>query len=174
MYQSGRIINNFALVINITILIMSEFRGEYTNKLDDKGRLIFPSTLKTQAAPISGGKYIVKKNIFQKCLEIYPLEEWKQESEMVKSKLNMFNADHNKFWTDYNRNTAEIEPDEKTGRILIPKKLLELIGVQKEVVFVGLGSTINLWAKDEYETSPMEETEFANLAQSILGQMPSV
>lgn len=148
---------------------MSEFRGEYTGKLDDKGRLVFPSTLKAQTAPNADGRYVVKKNIFQKCLEIYPIEEWKRKTEEVRSKLNLFNTKHNQFWIEYNRDTAEILPDEKTGRILIPKKLMEMIGVEKDVVFVGLEKIINLWAKDTYEASRMDEADFASLAESILG-----
>lgn len=150
---------------------MSVFRGEYTGKVDDKGRLIFPSTFKSQAVSVyTDGRYVVKKNIFNKCLEVFPIEEWNKKTEEVRGKLNMFNPKHNQFWIEYNRDTAEICPDEKTGRISIPKKLLEMIGVDKEVVFVGMDNIINLWAKDAYEVSRMDEADFADLAQSILGQ----
>ena len=148
---------------------MSEFRGEHTVKLDDKGRLIFPSPLKGQAASDSDGRYIVKKHIHLNCLEICPIEEWKIEMEKIKKRLNMNIAKHALLWSEYNRNTAEITPDEKTGRISVPKQLLEMIGIEKEVVFVGLGDTINLWAKNVYEGSVMGGDDLASLVEDILG-----
>ncbi|MDR1054824.1 MAG: hypothetical protein LBL90_03165 [Prevotellaceae bacterium] len=146
---------------------MLRFVGEYTAKLDDKGRLIFPSALKEQASPNVDGEFIVKKNIHRKCLEIYPVEEWTRISDELYDSLDMLDPEDDEFWDEYNKYKAAFTPDEKTGRILIPKKLLEMINVEKEVVFVGLGRIIKLWAKEAYERSQMSTEKYAEVTRKV-------
>jgi len=67
------------------------------------------------------------------------------------------------------RNTAEVEPDAKLGRILIPADLLNGIGVEKDVVFFGSNHMIEIWSKESFEATSMPNDEYVNLAQSILG-----
>lgn len=146
------------------------FVGEYSAKLDDKGRLIFPVAFRTTAnAEPSQNRFVVKRDIFEQCLVIYPIVEWDQQTEKVLSKLNLYKPEHNAFWKEYNRDTAEIIPDEKTGRITVPKKLMEMAGIDKEAVFIGVGNVINLWNKILYESSAMPKDQFASMAESLLG-----
>jgi MraZ protein len=147
---------------------MATFIGEYTAKLDDKGRLIFPSEFRTQASSVIM-QYVVRKNVFDNSLEMYSMEEWDKLSEQVKSKINIFSREGNKVWEEFNRNRAVVMPDEKMGRITIPKYLLEKIHVQKEVVFVGQDFKIQLWAKEVWAGNAMNEDEFADLFEKLLG-----
>ncbi|MDD2594618.1 MAG: hypothetical protein PHD11_02215 [Bacteroidales bacterium] len=147
---------------------MATFIGEYKAKVDDKGRLIFPSAFKSL---IEGPdfSFVVKKSLFADCLEMYTSAEWEQNSEEVKKRLNFFNREHAIFWREYMRDTARIEPDEKLGRISIPKSLLEAIGIKKEVVFSGSNYMIEIWAKEKFEAQRLGSDEFASLAEKILG-----
>lgn len=147
---------------------MVKFVGEYRSKLDDKGRLVFPSAFKA----LMGGEplmFVVKHDTFSDCLSIYTYSEWERQSEEIKSKLNFFNKEHSTFWRAYMDNRALIEPDEKLGRITIPKQLLESIHVQKEVVFSGNDHKIELWSKESFDSSKISEDEFVSLAEKILG-----
>lgn len=146
---------------------MASFIGEYTGKIDDKGRLIFPSELRMQSS-LTGGSFVVRKNVFEASLEIYSMEEWDKLSEQVKSRINIFSREGNKVWEEFNRNRAIVTPDDKMGRITIPKHLLEKIQVQKEVVFVGQDFKIQVWAKEKWATNAMNEEEFANLFEKLL------
>jgi MraZ protein len=148
---------------------MVKFVGEYRSKLDDKGRLVFPSAFKSlmDKEPL---RFVVKHDLFSDCLSIYTYSEWERESEEIKSKLNFFNKEHSKFWRGYMNNRALIEPDEKLGRITIPRQLLDSINVKKEVVFSGNDHKIELWAKENYDSSTIGEDEFISLAEKILGQ----
>ena len=96
-------------------------------------------------------------------------EQWEQESQNLKSRLNLFKRDHAMFWREYMRDRAQIEPDGKIGRITIPKKLLSSIGAQKELVFAGNDFKIEIWAKEKYEACKMSNDKFINLAEEILG-----
>ncbi len=147
---------------------MATFRGEYTGKLDDKGRLIFPSEFRDKSAPAET-RFVVKKDVFERCLVMYSVEEWERQAEAIKGRLNFFNREHAKFWREYTRDRAEVFPDGKNGRILIPRRLLEMIGIEKEVVFAGQDNKIEIWAKEVWSTNNMRDDDFAALAEKILG-----
>lgn len=148
---------------------MAKFIGEYCVKIDDKGRLIFPSAFKAVFMPQEQLSFVVKKNLFENCLDMYTYQEWEKESEKVKERLNFFNKEHTQFWREYMRDRAMVEPDEKLGRISIPKKLLAEIGTQKEIIFAGNDHKIEIWTKEAYDAKRMEQQDFVSLAEKILG-----
>ena len=148
---------------------MGKFIGEYGVKIDDKGRMVFPSAFKSiLEGEISLG-FVVKRSLFSTCLEMFLYDEWERESQAIKSSLNFFNREHNLFWSQYMRDRALVEPDVKLGRISIPKKMLEEIGVDREVVFVGGDHKIEIWAKERYSENQLSNSEFLSLAEKILG-----
>ena len=148
---------------------MAKFIGEYSVKIDDKGRMIFPSVFKSVFAPEEKIALVVKKDIFENCLQMYTYTQWEEESEQVKARLNFFKREHSEFWREYMRDRAVVEPDEKLGRITIPKKMLESIGAEKEMIFVGNDHKIEIWSKEQYNKKQMSSDAFIALAESILG-----
>ena len=146
---------------------MVKFIGEHIAKIDDKGRVVFPAALKSMVPDGADMRFVVKKDIFEDCLEMFTFEEWERRSEEVKSKLNFFNREHAMFWREYMRNRAIVEPDAKVGRITIPVKLLEAIGVMKEVVFSGNDHKIEIWAKEKYEESAISNEEYIAIAAKL-------
>lgn len=148
---------------------MVSFYGKYTSKLDDKGRLVLPAPLKG-ALPEGGDmRFVVRKDIFASCLEMYTYEEWERQAAEVRARLNFFNVEHATFWRAYMRDCVIVEPDAKFGRITISKELLESIGVTKEVEFVGNGFKIEIWAKEAYESSRISNEDFV----AIAGKLPA-
>ena len=148
---------------------MAKFIGEYSVKIDDKGRMIFPSAFKSVLSGEESMALVVKKDMFENCLEMYTYSQWEEESNGVKARLNFFRKEHAEFWREYMRDRAVVEPDEKLGRITIPKKMLASIGAQKEMIFVGNDHKIEIWSKEKYSQKQMSSDEFIALAQSILG-----
>ena len=143
---------------------MNTFIGEYTVKIDDKGRMVFPSAFKSLMPADGDMRFVIKKDIFEDCLEMYTFEEWERQSSEVKSRLNFFNRDHAMFWREYIRERAIVEPDGKVGRISVPKKLLEAIGVNKEVVFSGNDYKIEIWAREKFEEARISNEQYISLA----------
>ena len=147
---------------------MVTFIGEYTARLDDKGRLVFPSPLKGAMPPGSDMRFVVKKDLFEPCLQMYTMEEWTRQSEKVKDSLDLtFNKTHAKFWREYMRDRDTVEPDPKFGRITISRRLLDSIGVEKEVVFPGNDFRIEIWAKERFEESGISNEEIIAIAESL-------
>ena len=147
---------------------MVNFFGEFTVKMDDKNRLVLPSSFKSFLKD-GDMRFVVRKEIFSDCLEMFTFEDWNTESEKIRAKLNMNNREHALLWREYNREVALVTPDEKMGRISIPKKLLEKIGVVKEVVFVGIGNKIEVWASEKYQNSKLSDNDYLSLLEKILG-----
>ncbi|MBO5764573.1 MAG: protein mraZ [Bacteroidales bacterium] len=148
---------------------MAKFIGEYSVKIDDKGRMIFPSAFKSVFPADEKLSFVVKKDLYENCLEMYTYKEWEEESNAVKARLNFFNKEHAEFWREYMRDRAFVEPDEKLGRITIPRKILDSIGAEKEMIFAGNDHKIEIWAKESYEQKRMDPVSFAQLAQKIMG-----
>ena len=149
-----------------------EFIGEYTVKVDDKGRIIFPSAFKavlTQGQEEPDMRLIIKTSLFSKCLEMYTYEKWADKSQEVRSRLNSFNREHALLWREYMRDTAAVAPDGKLGRISIPKPMMNTVGITKEVVFLGCNDMIEIWPKDEYEAQKLSNDAYVALAEKILG-----
>lgn len=147
---------------------MAAFIGDYNCKVDVKGRILFPSSFKKQMPSASEYRFVIKKEIFETCLILYPINEWERQNEIVRSKVNPFNKEQNMFLREFYRGSAEVVLD-GNNRLLIPKRLLDLAQISSDVVLAGQNGKIEIWAKSLYDKSAMNESDFANLAEKILG-----
>jgi MraZ protein len=146
---------------------MVTFIGEYISKVDDRGRLVLPAPLKS-CLPAGGDmRLVVKKSIFDDCLEMYTFEEWTKQSQEVKDSLNFFNPKHVQFFREYMRDRDVVEPDSKLGRISISRNLLDAIGVNKEVVFFGIDFKIEIWAKEKFDAARLSNENYTAIAESL-------
>ncbi len=149
----------------------TSFIGDYPCKADAKGRIMLPAAFKRQLDSSEDkhkDNFVVKKDIFEKCLVLYPMDEWERQNSIIRSKINPYNKEHNKFLREFHRGKAEVTLD-SNNRMLIPRRLLDLVGIQKEVVLAGLDGKIEIWDKDTYEQNAQSEEDFANLAEKIMG-----
>ncbi|MCQ2133529.1 MAG: hypothetical protein MJY88_01040 [Bacteroidales bacterium] len=146
---------------------MVTFIGKATAKVDDKGRMVFPSLFKAAMPEDEPMTFVIHKDIYSDCLEMYTLAEWQRQSEAVKAKLDLLNEKHAGFWRRYMYDRAMVTPDPKLGRISIPAELLEKIGVTKEVVFLGGDYKIEIWAKDRFESQIISEEEYRSMAEEL-------
>lgn len=146
---------------------MVSYIGDYPCKIDAKGRIVLPVTFKKQT-DASQDRYVLKKDIFEKCLILYPGDEWENQVTILRNKLNPYNKEHNKFSREFYKGTAEITID-SSGRLLIPRRLLEEVEIEKEVILAGQDTKIEIWAKHLYDAIGTDENEFARLAETILG-----
>ena len=150
---------------------MSGFFGKYTAKLDDKGRLVIPSAIKN-AVPADQMEFVIRKDLYSNCLEMYTRQEWAVMSQAVRSKLDLaFDEDHMKYWRTYMSDTVTVVPDAKLGRITIPRELLDKAGIAKEVVFQGVDFKVEIWAKEELEGGCFSAEEFRNMGKKLAGRI---
>ncbi len=147
---------------------MISFIGTYDCKADVKGRIMIPVTLKNQMAPVLSKGFVIKRSVFQSCLELYPMDEWNLLMEKM-NKKNRFKKKNNDFIRRFSAGVKPIEID-GTGRLLIPKNLVSIAGISKEVVLSSAINIIEIWDKDCYEKVIDETAEnFAELAEEVMG-----
>ena len=150
---------------------MSGFFGKYNAKIDDKGRLVIPSTIKS-AVPADQMEFVIRKDMYSNCLEMYTRQEWAVMSQSVRAKLDLaFDEDHMKYWRTYMSDTVTVVPDAKLGRITIPKEILEKAGISKEVVFQGVDYKVEIWAKEELEGGCLSSEEFRQMGKKLAGHI---
>ncbi len=147
---------------------MATFIGDYTCKVDAKGRIILPMAFKKQMPADERDHFVVRKDIFEKCLVLYALEDWNRQLVRIRKKINPYNREHNTFLRNFFKGTAELTLD-SNNRMLIPKRLLDIIGADRDVVLAGQDGRIEIWAADVYEGLEMPADDFASLAEKLMG-----
>lgn len=128
---------------------MNSFIGTYECKADAKGRLMIPVALKTQLSPLLEEGFVLKRAVFQSCLELYPMSEWKVLMEKMNG-LNRFSKKNNDFIRRFTAGVKVVEVD-AAGRLLIPKELCLFAGIDKELVLSSAINIIEIWDKQRYE-----------------------
>ncbi len=147
---------------------MNYLIGTYECKIDVKGRLLIPIALKKQIEDSISQGFVLKRAVFQQCLELYPLQQWKDLISKVNN-LNRFKKKNNDFIRRFTAGLKFIELD-NTGRLLIPKELTEFANIKREIVLSSSVNIIEIWDKSKYEkTIDDSKSDFAQLAEEVMG-----
>lgn len=148
---------------------MNSLIGTYECKVDAKGRLMLPSAIKKQLSPILQNGFVLKRSVFQPCLELYPMTEWELLMQKVNG-LNRFRKKNNDFIRRFTAGVKMIEVD-AAGRLLIPKDLIVFSGINKDAVVSSAINIIEIWDKVKYEQAIDDATlDFSDLAEEVMGQ----
>jgi len=167
--NSGNIFHIFALD-HLKAIYLNTIVGTYECRVDAKGRVLLPAPLKKQLASSLQNGFVLKRSVFQPCLELYPMEEW--DLMMLKiNKLNRFVKKNNDFIRRFTAGVKIVEID-SLGRLLVPKDLVVFANIAKDVVFSSAVNIVEIWDKDLYEKSISgEDVDFADLAEDVMGNI---
>ena len=146
---------------------MLNLLGEYDCKIDAKGRLMFPAGLKKQLHDVVREGFVINRDMFDKCLILYPDKQWREVSSTI-GKLNRFVAKNVRFIRKFNNGATRVELD-STGRMLIPASLSAFASIEKDVKVAGNGDRIEIWSKANYEAMLNEDVDMAMLAEEVMG-----
>ena len=146
---------------------MTHIIGQHDCKADSKGRVLLPISLKNQLLPVLKDGFVIKRSVFQQCLELYPKVEFDQlmQKVMKKSKIN---RKYDAFVRNFVAGMKEVMIDTDSGRLQIPKNLADYAKIEKEVVLNAVFDKIEIWNKEMYERVLEEgEKDYADLAEEI-------
>ncbi|WP_108866430.1 division/cell wall cluster transcriptional repressor MraZ [Aquimarina aquimarini] len=142
--------------------------GTYECKADAKGRLMMPAAFKKQLSSVLQDGFVLKRAVFQSCLELYPMAEWNLLMQKM-NKLNRFKKKNNDFIRKFTAGVKVVEVD-TAGRLLIPKDLIGFAGITKDIVLSSAVNIIEVWDKDQYEKAIEDAAvDFADLAEEVMG-----
>ena len=164
---------------------MLSFIGNYACKLDSKGRLMVPASFREELRRERGedggdggdgvggdGKMagavsvVLRRNIFEECIDVYPRGEWERLMEGLRERTSRFNEEHERFRRAFLRGAVEVELD-GNGRMLVPRRMLEDVGVGAEAVLVGMDAKLELWEPGRLERGTMGAAEFARVTREL-------
>jgi MraZ protein len=151
---------------------MATFIGDYTCKVDVKGRIILPMAFKKQMPADAQDHFVVKKDVHENCLVLYAIEDWNSQLSHLRKKMNSFSREHNMFLRNYFMGTAELSLD-NNNRILVPKRLMDLIGAEKDVVLAGQDGKIEIWSAGNYKNVAMPADKLSELSEKLFGGINS-
>ena len=151
-------ITRFCIPKEVLCMLMG-FMGEYNHTIDTKGRLIVPSKYREKL----GNEFVVTRGI-DDCLFVYAQDEWAKVMNKL-GEVRMTNRKAREFTRYLIGGATEVETDSQ-GRILVPAFLREHASIVKEVVLVGMGSHIEIWAKEKYD-DVMSATNISELAEEL-------
>lgn len=126
------------------------FTGSTDAKVDEKGRVFVPSNFRKilQREEVDG--LILRKDVFQRCLVLFPIEVWDAQVDAITERTNMFSREGRDSLRKFVAGAENVSLD-SGGRILIPRRLLEEAGIKNDVRFIGVDNTIEIWNKHAAE-----------------------
>jgi MraZ protein len=147
---------------------MVQFLGNIEAKIDSKGRIFIPAAFrKALQSAGESSSLVLRKDIFQDCLVLYPMSAWEEEVNLLRSKLNKWNKEHQQLFRQFMLDSERLELD-ANGRILIPKRYLGLANIGSDVRFLGVDSTIEIWSKAKLENPLVEANLFSEEIQRLM------
>ena len=146
---------------------MANFLGEFECRLDSKARIALPAALRKQLPVEAESRFVVNRG-FERHLALYPLNEWQRVSAEI-NRLNLFVKKNRDFVRYFHRGATELELD-ASGRLLLPRRLLEYAGISETVILLAYANRIECWDAVVYEGLLSDEpADFARLAEEIMG-----
>lgn len=143
--------------------------GNIDVKLDAKGRVFIPVLFRRVLQSASSSGLVLKRDVYKNALVLYPESIWNDHVDRLRSALNPWSEQQQQLYRQYLIDVEYLEMD-ASGRILIPKRYIQAIGLGAEARFLGLGDTIEIWSRKSLESSMISADEYAHQINSLLGE----
>ncbi|HRF99854.1 MAG: division/cell wall cluster transcriptional repressor MraZ [Bacteroidia bacterium] len=148
---------------------MTSLIGEFDCKVDAKGRFMFPVNLRKQLEEVFDKGFVINRNLHQKCLVLYPINEWNKLNKKL-SKLNRLIKANDVFVRKFTGGATAADAD-NTGRVLLPKSLVEYADIKTDIKVLGSNNVIEIWDKTLYDQFLSQDVDIEKLAEDVLGNL---
>lgn len=144
-----------------------QFLGNIEAKTDAKGRVFIPAAFRKQLQATAEERLVLRKDVFQDCLVLYPESVWMATQNELRQRLSRWSAREQAVFRQFVSDAEVVTPD-GNGRILIPRRYLAMAGIAGDVRFIGVDNTIELWAKERAEAPFIEPEEFGKAIEELI------
>lgn len=145
--------------------------GNIEAKVDAKGRVFLPAVFRKGLQSEKEESLIMRKDVFQPCLVLYPESVWNAQMDLLRNRLNRWNRAHQEIYRQFVSDVEMITLD-GNGRFLIPKRYLKMADIEQEVKFIGMGDTIEIWSVARTAKPFMEPDDFGKALEEVMGGEP--
>ncbi|MCR5534970.1 MAG: division/cell wall cluster transcriptional repressor MraZ [Bacteroidaceae bacterium] len=143
------------------------FTGNIDAKVDEKGRVFVPSSFRKILQKEEELGLILRRDIFQRCLVLYPQQVWDEQVDAITAKTSMFDRNGRNALRQFVAGAEAVALD-SGGRILIPKRYLEEACIKNDVRFIGVDNTIEIWNKQDAETILNQPETLADCLEEMM------
>ena len=143
------------------------FLGNIEAKTDVKGRAFLPAVFRKVLQAQGEEVLVLRKDVFQKCLVLYPESVWNARLDMLKTQLRTWKPVHQQMFRQF-VSEAEVVSLDGNGRFLISKRLLKAAEIDQDIQFIGMDDTIEIWSPDNLKQTLKSDEEFGNEFESIM------
>ena len=143
------------------------FLGNIEAKIDAKGRAFLPAVFRKILQAGGEERLVMRKDVFQRCLVLYPESVWNEQMDLLCHRLNRWNKQHQQVFRQFVSEVEVITLD-GNGRFLISKRYQRMAAIEQDVKFVGMGDTIEIWGSQEAEQQKMAPEEFETSLEELM------
>ncbi len=147
------------------------FIGDYIAKTDAKGRVFLPAPFRKEIETAAEQRLILRADLFQPCLELYPESLWNQMLDMLSTRLNRWNGKHQQLRRRFLADAEIVELD-SNGRFLISKRKLQYAGITSEVRFLAVDDHIEVWDKQKCEQLLNADDTLGDDLERVMADLP--
>ncbi len=144
------------------------FLGNIEAKIDSKGRAFLPSIFRKVLQTGGGERLVLRKDVFQPCLVLYPESVWNEQMDFMRSKLNRWNKQQQEVFRKF-VSEVELLTLDGNGRFLISKRYQRMADIEQNIKFVGMGDTIEIWSVLKAESQQLKAEEFGQALEELMG-----
>ena len=145
------------------------FLGNIEAKTDTKGRAFLPATFRKILQAGGEERLVLRKDVFQPCLVLYPESVWNTQMDAMRNRLNRWNKQHQQVFRQF-VSEVEILTLDGNGRFLIPKRYQRMAEIQQDIKSVGMGDTIEIWSNQKSEELQMKPEDFETALEALMGE----
>lgn len=146
-----------------------KFLGNIEARIDAKARVFVPAAFRKILQSSAQNVLILRKDIFQNCLVLYPVEVWEDELAVLRSRLSRWDKAQQALFRQFVVDAERLEMD-ANGRILIPKRYLQMVGIVSDVRFLGMDNTIEIWTKDSLDEVMIPADDFSSSIEEAMSK----
>lgn len=143
------------------------FLGNIEAKTDAKGRVFFPAIFRKVLQAASEESLVMRKDVFQPCLVLYPESVWNEQMDTMRKSLNRWNREEQEIYRQF-VSDVELVTLDGNGRFLIPKRYLKMADIEQGIKFIGMGDTIEIWSSAKTEKPFMDPDDFGKALERVM------
>ena len=143
------------------------FLGNIEAKIDSKGRVFLPASFRKELQAAGEEILVVRKDVFQPCLVLYPESVWNRQMDTLRSRLNRWNPMHQNVFRQFVADAETVTLD-ANGRFMLSRQHIKAAGAAQAVRFIGMGDTIEIWSSEALQTPFMDSAEFGAALETLM------
>ena len=144
---------------------MTSLIGNIEAKVDAKGRAFVPAQFRRQLQDET--KFILRKGLFHDCLVLYTEQAWNDIISVLRNNLSRWNRREEQIFRQFVAEADSIELEEN-GRMLIPKRYIDALQIDKDIRFVGADTVIEIWPINKVENTFIDADNFALEIENLM------